>query len=245
MIRHGECEFLSEGVYNGWQDYILTDKGIKQSCNAATVLKNHNISLDKIYTSVLSRTINTAKNIKKTLNQDDVKITTTYLLNERHYGIFQGKSRKQVTSNTDYLKIYNNLYDGTTKPPEISEDDYNNLIKEYMKILNLSENEVIKITPKSESLNDVTSRIDIFFDSILTPYIRKNINKDKTIMIVSHANPLKLIVKKIEQIPNYEKAMKNLFATCGMYIYELDDESFINHEYIINSKKVLNNNWYA
>lgn len=248
LIRHGECERLTEGIYNGWSDYGLTQKGIKQAQNVGNILKNNKITIDIIYTSALSRTIETAKNILNMFeNNKDLSIEciSTYLLNERHYGAFQGKTKNEILKNFKYRYTYENMYDGTTKPPEISNDEYNTLIEKYSKILNLSEEKVQKIVPKTESLKDVENRVDNFFNKYLKQYVKENINRDKTIIVVSHANTLKVIVKKIEKIKTYQAAMKNLFATCGIYEYNLDDESFLNNEYIINSKKILNNNWYA
>lgn len=245
LVRHGECERLTDGVYNGWEDYPLTDKGKKQAKNVGNILKNRRIIIDIAYTSLLSRTIDTANIILDTVKIKNIDVISTYLLNERHYGVFQGKSKQQVIDNEKYIKIYNSLYDGKTKPPKISDEEFEILVQRYAKILKQPESRIKDFIPRSESLDDVLKRIDIFFERFLKLYIKKNINNDKTIMIVSHSNPLKMIVKKIEGIPTYDKAIKNLFATCGVYIYDLDDESFLNSEYIINSKKVLNNNWYA
>lgn len=245
LIRHGECERLLDGIYNGWEDYGLTEKGEKQAKSVASILKSRKITIDNVYTSLLSRTVDTASIILDNLNTKHLKITSTYLLNERHYGVFQGKSKQQVVSNIKYIKIYNSLYNAKTRPPQISDQDYDILVEKYSKLMGKPKEKIKAFIPKSESLEDVSNRIDKFFSIYLKPYIKANINGDKTILVVSHSNPLKLIVKKLEKIPSYQKAIRNLFATCGIYIYELDDESFLNDEYIINSKKVLNNNWYA
>lgn len=250
LVRHGECERLLEGIYNGWDDYKLTENGVIQAHNAGKILVEHEVNnIDKVYTSVLVRTKDTAKYILNEVDSDYLKnreIESTYFLNERHYGTFQGKDKKVLKKDAEYTKLYSNWSHEHTKTPEISDGEYAELLEKYSNILNINDtNELKRLIPRSESLVDVENRVNQFFNELLKPYVKDNMNANKTILLVSHSNTLKLIVKKIEGIKEYKVALNNLFATCGMYIYELDDESFVNDVYDIKSKIVLNNKWYA
>ena len=60
-------------------------------------------------------------------------------------------------------------------------------------------------------------------------------NEDKTILVVGHANTVKLITKYIESL-NYEETSKLRFATCGMNIYNIEyKDSKIN---VLNIQRI-------
>ena len=47
-----------------------------------------------------------------------------------------------------------------------------------------------------------------------------HINEKKTIVIVTHANPIKLIAKRMQNL-TYKKTSELRFATCAQKIYDL------------------------
>jgi len=59
VIRHGESETNVKKRWTGWLDVQLTDKGREDARKAGELLKG--ISFDKIFTSDLTRAIETAK----------------------------------------------------------------------------------------------------------------------------------------------------------------------------------------
>ncbi|MCX8074508.1 MAG: 2,3-bisphosphoglycerate-dependent phosphoglycerate mutase [Clostridia bacterium] len=243
LARHGECERLVDGVYNGWEDYMLTSKGINQAQELGEILRSKKISIDKIYTSDLKRTIDTAKIIADETNKElDCDAHNTYLLNERHYGVFQGKRRKELMLIQEYAYIYDKWLYADTKPPQISNREHEELIKKYMEINDsdtyMQKKSVLKeIVPKSESIADVEKRVKLFLNNHLLPYFKEHMSS--TVLVVSHAYALKLIVKEIENIQEYSDAFENLFATCGAYIYNFDSK------FNVISKEIINNDYYA
>ena len=60
LVRHGESEWNSQNRFTGWMDVPLTQSGRKDARNAASLLSAAEIRIDQIYTSSLSRAVETA-----------------------------------------------------------------------------------------------------------------------------------------------------------------------------------------
>ena len=87
LVRHGETDFNINGTIQGQIDVDLNEKGIMQTKLLAERLKDEKI--DIIYTSKLKRAIDTAIEIQK--YHPNILIIQCSELNERHYGVYQGK----------------------------------------------------------------------------------------------------------------------------------------------------------
>ncbi|MBQ8600746.1 MAG: histidine phosphatase family protein [Clostridia bacterium] len=79
VIRHGESETNLNKKWTGWFDAHLTDKGKDDAQKAGNILKD--IPFEKIYTSDLSRAVETAK-----IAIPDCCYETSHLLREIHVG---------------------------------------------------------------------------------------------------------------------------------------------------------------
>lgn len=235
-MRHAECAGLKENIINGWRDFELTEHGKEEAKDDAIKLKEiagiQNI--DKVYTSYLSRTFDTAKYLLEGLGKD-VEINQDIRLNERHYGIFQGMKREDAYKYPEYntLSVSSDRLDN--KLIAMTDDEYEKQLEEYSQKLNVNKDMLVDILPKSESILDVENRLKEFAQEKI--FIQDN--KDKTILIVGHANTVKLLVKYIEKL-SYEETTKLRFATCGMRIYEL---SCVSNECIINNIVNINREW--
>lgn len=236
IMRHGECIGLGDKIINGWRDFELTEHGKKEACIAGEKLKNIAgiTNIDKVYTSYLSRARDTAKYLLQSL-QPNIQIVQDMRLNERHYGIFQGMKRDDAYKYPEYntLSLSADRLDNKLIP--MSDEEYEKQLEEYAIKLNLSKDKLNNILPKSESILDVQKRIKEFLEeNILIPE-----NKDKTILVVGHANTVKLAVGCIQKL-NFEEITKLRFATCGMTIYDLKCE---NKYYQIQNITNINDEW--
>ena len=87
FVRHGQSTMNKDGVFQGWIDCPLSDKGLGQSKNAGQLLKNLGYNFDIAYTSHLERATHTTDIILDEMDQlDNTEIHKTWRLNERHYG---------------------------------------------------------------------------------------------------------------------------------------------------------------
>jgi phosphoserine phosphatase len=90
-VRHGETDWNKENRIQGQSDTKLNKLGKEQAKKIAERLKNEKI--DAIYTSTLSRAIETAKEINK---YHKLKIQKSKELNEINFGVFEGKTWEEI-----------------------------------------------------------------------------------------------------------------------------------------------------
>lgn len=106
LVRHGMSLYNQQDLWTGWDDPSLSVDGQKQAVDAAAEIKN--IHLDKGYTSVLKRAIETLEIIKQTLNRNDLPVIKDAALNERNYGIYTGRNKweiKKELGDDEFLKL--------------------------------------------------------------------------------------------------------------------------------------------
>ena len=81
----------------GWADVPLTDRGRNQAVAAGRCLEKFNIVPDAVFTSLLSRSKDSYKEILK-VNPAwlSVPVISSWRLNERHYGGLVGLSKEEA-----------------------------------------------------------------------------------------------------------------------------------------------------
>ena len=94
FVRHGETTGDVEGRFGGDYDDHLSETGLKQVEQLAKDLAS--VKLDKIYTSPLIRTKETAEYLKKTTRAEVVEVPN---LRERNsYGVITGLTKAEADS---------------------------------------------------------------------------------------------------------------------------------------------------
>lgn len=225
-MRHSDCVGLKDNIINGWLDLELTDEGKKKAWQKAQLLKVEKI--DVAFSSYLSRTYDTANIVIKALGQN-IKVEQDIRLNERHYGAFQGMERENAYKISSYNTLSTSADRLNNRLIPIDDERYNKQLTEYSKKLGIPKDKLL--LPRSESIIDVETRVLSFLkEKVFIPE-----NEDKTILVVGHANTVKLITKYIESL-NYEETSKLRFATCGMNIYNIEyKDSKIN---VLNIQRI-------
>lgn len=102
LVRHGETEWNSEGIFRGQSDIPLNHNGLKQAEATGSYLQK--IDFAAVYCSPLSRARQTADAICL-----DRKITPTELkaFNDISFGPWEGKSYKELSSlHPEQMKIW-------------------------------------------------------------------------------------------------------------------------------------------
>lgn len=94
LVRHGISDWNVQGLWTGWTDVELNEKGLEDAKNMAQHIQD--IPLHSAHTSELKRAQQTLELIKKHLKLEDLPTKVHGALNERHYGIFTGKNKWQV-----------------------------------------------------------------------------------------------------------------------------------------------------
>lgn len=136
FIRHGESEWNKSNRFTGWTDVTLTELGNilwkkislnllgqKEAAGAGDILKAKGFEFDIVYTSVLTRAIQTYNIAATQMGCSYLPIVRSWRLNERHYGALQGlnKSETAAKHGEHQVKIWRRSYD--IPPPPLEETD--------------------------------------------------------------------------------------------------------------------------
>ncbi len=106
LVRHGTSTYNEKGLWAGWDDPELTEKGREDAKEAAETIKD--IKFDAAYCSSLVRHKDTLQIILETINQTGVLITESDAVKERNYGDFTAKNKwevKKEIGEEEFLKL--------------------------------------------------------------------------------------------------------------------------------------------
>ena len=181
LLRHGQSQWNLENRFTGWKNVPLTEKGEAEAKKAGELIKKHNISIDRVFSSVLERANKTAEiSIKKAelnnlLENNKIIMTCSEKLNERDYGDLVGLNKQETADKfgKDQVHIWRRSYD---IPP-----------------------------PNGESLKDVVERVSPYFKENIKPLL----DKGENILIAAHGNSLRAMMIELgmykpEEISNIE-----------------------------------------
>ena len=111
LLRHGESQWNLENRFTGWVDVPLSPRGENEARTAGEHLRD--LPIDKLYTSVLQRAMNTAKIALETAGKGELPTERDQALNERHYGNLQGLNKAETATQygDEQVKIWRRSYD--------------------------------------------------------------------------------------------------------------------------------------
>jgi 2,3-bisphosphoglycerate-dependent phosphoglycerate mutase len=212
LLRHGESAWNAEGLFTGWVDVGLSDKGAAEAVQAGEQLPEAGLRPDVLHTSVLTRAIQTANAALEAAGLAWLPVRRSWRLNERHYGGLQGKNKAQTRQKygDEQFMLWRRSYD--VPPPPLADDDplaqagdprYATLPDE--------------IRPRTECLKDVYNRLLPYWYDAIIP----DLAAGRTVLVVAHGNSLRALVKHLDSIPDAEIAELNI-PTGIPLLYELD-----------------------
>jgi 2,3-bisphosphoglycerate-dependent phosphoglycerate mutase len=200
LLRHGESQWNLENRFTGWVDVPLSSKGEQEARNAGEKLRGYKI--DKLYTSVLKRAIDTATIALEVAGIDNLPVERDQALNERHYGALQGLNKEETAQKygKEQVHIWRRSYD--IAPPkdktELNPDSF------------------------SESLKNTAERV--------LPYWEKKIYPDlmsgKSILVAAHGNSLRALVMFLDKLTKEEVLELNI-PTGVPLVYDFDEKGNI------------------
>ena len=215
MIRHGKTENNKLGLFTGWDDVPLAADGVEEAKEAGKLLKLHGFEFDAVYTSWLSRAIETAWYVLDELDCLWLPIIKSWRLNERMYGDLTGLSKAMVKQRhgEQQFKAWRRGY--AVNPPPVSsfspqypgnDPRYN----KYLKDVRFSVSETLirwieskkfslhRKLPKSESLKDCMERTIPYFTDVIMP---EAIDEGKRVLIASSENAIRGLLMHLCEIP--------------------------------------------
>jgi 2,3-bisphosphoglycerate-dependent phosphoglycerate mutase len=213
LLRHGESEWNSEGLFTGWVDIGLSDKGEREAEHAGRLLVEVALRPDVVHTSVLKRAIQTANIALEAADLQWLPVRRSWRLNERHYGALQGKNKAQTREEfgEEQFMLWRRSYD--VPPPPIADDDLLSQAGDPRYAALPPE-----LVPRSECLKDVVERLlPYWFDAIVG-----DLAAGMTVLIAAHGNSLRALIKHLDGISDREIAALNI-PTGIPLVYELDE----------------------
>lgn len=220
VLRHGESQWNQENRFTGWVDVDLSSKGREEARLAGQLLKQEKFEFDMAYTSVLKRAIRTLWISLEEMDAMYVPVTTSWRLNERHYGALQGLNKTETANKygEQQVKIWRRSYD--TEPPPLADADWE-LQRQEPRFRTINPWEF----PRGESLKTTLDR--------LLPYWEKTISQQillkKQVLIVAHGNSLRALMQHLEHMTP-DQIMEINIPTGTPLVYELDDKLNVVHK---------------
>ena len=96
LLRHGESEWNSKGLFTGWVDVGLSATGAHEAAHGGKLLAQSGLKPGVVHTSVLTRAIQTANIALEEAGLLWLPVRRSWRLNERHYGALQGKDKART-----------------------------------------------------------------------------------------------------------------------------------------------------
>ncbi|MDO5053377.1 MAG: phosphoglyceromutase [Pseudoclavibacter sp.] len=212
LVRHGQSEWNEKNLFTGWVDVELTEKGRGEARRAGELLREAGIAPDLLYTSRLTRAIDTANIALKEAGLGWIDVKRHWRLNERHYGALQGKDKAQVRDEfgEEQFMLWRRSYD--VPPPAIEPGS------EFSQAGD--PRYAGEPIPDTECLKDVLERLLPYWEGEILDEVRAG----RTVMIAAHGNSLRALVKHLEGIGDDEIAAVNI-PTGIPLVYRLDPQS--------------------
>jgi 2,3-bisphosphoglycerate-dependent phosphoglycerate mutase len=214
LLRHGESVWNERGLFTGWVDVDLSERGRIEAVRAGELIADRGVLPDIVHTSVLRRSIRTTELALGAAGREWIPVRRSWRLNERHYGALQGLDKEQTRleyGDEQYL-LWRRSYD--VPPPPLGEDE---------RLAAASDPRYATLPPDAfpatECLRDVLSRMLPYWYDAIVP----ELHEGKVVLVSAHGNSLRALIKHLDRIPDGEISELNL-PTGVPLLYELDEQ---------------------
>lgn len=213
MLRHGQSEWNERNLFTGWHDVDLTARGEDEARRAGVLLRDEELDVDIVHTSLLKRAIRTANFALESLDRLWVPQRRHWRLNERHYGALQGLDKAETTAKygADQVKVWRRSYDVPPPPVELDDERHPSQDPRYAYL-------PLDVLPASECLADVVDRMLPYWHDTVVP----DLLEGRRVMLAAHGNSLRALAKHLDSVPDDEIAELNI-PTGIPLVYTLDE----------------------
>ena len=193
VLRHGQSEWNAAGVFAGWENAHLTAQGEREATRAGALLAEHGVLPAFAHTSLQRRTIGTANLVLAAADRDWIPVRRSWRLNGRHYGALQGRNKAEVLQQygQQQVMLWRRSYNVPPPPLDAAAASSQAANPRYRAI-------PPDALPRAESLADVSARLLPYWYDAIVPDLRAG----GCVLVVSHGNTLRALVKHLESIPD-------------------------------------------
>ena len=212
QLRHGNSDWNQKNLFTGWVDVRLSDQGVTEAKRAGELLADSGLTPDVLYTSVLTRAIQTANLALEVADRLWIPVKRSWRLNERHYGALQGKDKAATLAEygPEQFQTWRRSYD--VPPPPLADD------AEYSQVGDPRYAGLGDDLPRTECLKDVVARMLPYWESDITV----DLAAGKTVLVTAHGNSLRALVKHLDGISDDDIAALNI-PTGIPLVYRLNE----------------------
>ncbi len=227
LLRHGQTLWNKQHRSTGWADVGLTEKGERQAHAAGELLAAAGFEFDQCYTSQLRRAQVTLDIVLRAMRRADVPIQQHWRLNERHSGAFEGLGPLQAVSQFGLWRFLQCQLRDDVAPPSLAIDDprFPGNQERFAGIAAAN-------WPRAESMEQTWRRVRPLWEEEIVPALKA----ERRLLIVSHKNTLRLLLKKItgsSASPAEILSVRN----CKPLVLDLDDKLQAVRDYIIKDTR--------
>lgn len=185
LLRHGESQWNAEGRFTGWADVPLSVRGRRESELAGRRLREGGFQCGAACTSLLMRAIHTLNIVLAGLDRAWVPVHKDWRLNEKHYGVLQGRKKQEVTleMGEELVHRWRRAYDCPPPPLLPGDERIPGADPRYASVLPA-------MLPVTESLLDTHRRVRACWEELLRP----TLYSAGSLLIVAHGNSLRALV---------------------------------------------------
>ncbi len=214
LLRHGESVWNAKGLFTGWVDVDLSERGEEEARRAGRLLLERELPPDVVHTSLQRRAIRTANLALEVADLLWLPVRRSWRLNERHYGALQGKSKSQTREefgDEQYMR-WRRSYD--VPPPPLDDDaQYSQVHDPRYAALPL------ELRPRTECLKDVVVRLLPYWYDVMVP----DLQAGQTVLVAAHGNSLRAMLKHLDGMADEDVVDLNV-PTGIPLLYELDED---------------------
>ena len=209
LLRHGQSEWNAKNRFTGWANPDLTEGGKRDAARAGRLLGARRLLPDTVHTSLQRRAIHSADLALAACDRDWIAVHRSWRLNGRHYGALQGKDKVQARAefSEQQVQLWRRSY--AVPPPAAGAADKPSADPRYATL-------PPEARPRAESLRDVTARLLPYWYDCIIPGLLPGV----TVLVVSHGNTLRALVKHLEAIGDEEIAAVEIAHGVPL-VYEL------------------------
>jgi 2,3-bisphosphoglycerate-dependent phosphoglycerate mutase len=193
VLRHGQSEWNAAGLFTGWENAYLTGQGELEAARAGALLAAHGMLPAVAHTSLQRRTIRTAELSLAAADRDWIPVRRSWRLNGRHYGALQGRNKAEVLEQygEQQVRLWRRSYEAAPPPLDAAAAASQAADPRYRVV-------PPDALPRAESLADVSARLLPYWYDAIVPDLRAS----GCVLVVSHGNTLRALVKHLESIPD-------------------------------------------
>lgn len=213
LLRHGNSEWNQKNLFTGWVDVRLSEQGVAEARRAGELLAASGLKATVLYTSVLTRAIQTANLALEVADRLWIPVKRSWRLNERHYGALQGLDKADTLAKYGQEQFMRWRRSFDVPPPPLPDGAAWSQFGDE-RYAGIPDSQL----PRTESLKLVIDRMLPYWESEITA----DLASGETVLITAHGNSLRGLVKHLDGISDQEIAELNI-PTGIPLVYELDE----------------------